>query len=66
MTAIVIFMGLCVVGMLVLAGFLVAWLKESAAMGGSYLLKLGQQQYETSKVHSTAASAMCKASAHAA
>lgn len=66
MTAIEIFMGLCVAGMLVLVGFLVAWFKESAAMGGSYLLKLGQQQNETSEAHATAALAMGKTSARAA
>jgi hypothetical protein len=63
--AIVIFMGLCVAGMLVLVGFLFAWFKESV-MGGSYLLKLGQQQTESSEARSTAASAMGKASARAA
>jgi hypothetical protein len=65
-TAIVIFMGLCVAGMLVLVGFLVAWFKESTAMGGSYLLMLGQQQNESSEARSTASSAMGKASARAA
>jgi hypothetical protein len=58
-------MGLCVAGMLVLVGFLFAWFKESA-MGGSYLLMLGQQQNESSETRSTAASAMGKASARAA
>jgi hypothetical protein len=58
-------MGLCVVGMLVLAGFLFAWFKESVK-GGSYLLMLGQQQNVLSEARSTAASAMGKASARAA
>lgn len=63
--AIAIFMGLCMVGMLVLVGFLFAWFKESA-MGGSYLLMLGHQQNESSEARSTAASATGKVSARAA
>ena len=63
--AIVIFMGLCMVGMLVMVGILFAWFKESAK-GGSYLLMLGQQQNELSEARSTAASAMGKSSARAA
>jgi hypothetical protein len=58
-------MGLCMVGMLVLVGFLFAWFKESA-MGGSYMLMLGKQQNVSSEARSTAASAMSKASARAA
>jgi hypothetical protein len=61
----VIFMGLCVAGMVVLVGFLFSWFKETA-MGGSYLLMLGQRQNELSEARSTAASATGKASARAA
>jgi threonine/homoserine/homoserine lactone efflux protein len=67
MTAVAIFMGLCVLGMLVLLRFLFAWFKESSmGMGGSYLLKLGERQAETFASHSTAAAAADKASAQAA
>ena len=49
MMAMAIFMGLCMVGMLVLLRFLFAWFKEPA-VSGSYLVKMGEQQNETLRV----------------
>ncbi len=43
MTAMVIFMGLCVLGMLFLLRVLFAWFKEST-VSGSYLVKMGERQ----------------------
>ncbi len=67
MTAVAIFMGLCVMGMLVLLRFLFAWIKEpSMGVGGSYLLKLGERQAETFASRSTAAATADQTSARAA
>jgi len=57
MTAMAIFMGLCVLGMLVLLRFLFAWFKEPT-VSGSYLVKLGERQTRPSESYSTAASAI--------
>lgn len=66
MTAMAIFMALCVAGMLVLLRFLVAWFSESAAAGGSYLVKLGERHRPSPESHSAAASAIGRAQARAA
>jgi hypothetical protein len=62
MTAMAIFMGLCMLGMLVLLRFLFAWFKEST-VSGSYLVKIGEQQKYPSESYSTAAAATRRASA---
>jgi hypothetical protein len=61
MTAMAIFMGLCMLGMLVLLRFLFAWFKEST-VSGSYLVKIGEQQKYPSELYSTAALATGRAS----
>jgi threonine/homoserine/homoserine lactone efflux protein len=66
MTAMAIFMGLCVAGMLVLLRFLVAWFSESSAAGGSYLVKLGVRHTASPRSHSAAASATGRAAVRAA
>jgi hypothetical protein len=55
MTAMGIFMGLCMVGMLILLRFLFAWFKEPA-VSGSYPVKVGEQQRRPAESYSTAAS----------
>jgi hypothetical protein len=65
MTAMGIFMGLCMLGMLVLLRCLFAWCKESA-VGGSFLLKLGERRTVPSESHAIAAAAVRHGSAHAA
>jgi hypothetical protein len=65
MTAMAIFMGLCMLGMLVLLWFLFAWFKEST-VSGSYLVKMAERQKYPSESYSTAASAAGSASVHAA
>lgn len=66
MTAMAIFMGLCVAGMLVLLRILVAWVSESAAVGGSYLVKLGERRTVSPQLHSAAASATSRSAMRAA
>ncbi len=66
MTAMAIFMGLCVAGMLVLLRFLAAWCSESAALGGSYLVKLGERHTASPESHSAAVSATGRTQARAA
>ena len=56
MTAVAIFMGLCMLGMLVLLGFLFAWFKESTVEGTS-LVKMAEQQKNPYESYSTAAAA---------
>ena len=65
MTAMAIFMGLCVLGMLVLLRFLFAWFKEPT-LSGSYLVKIAERPKRPSESYSTAASATGGASMHAA
>ena len=65
MTAMAIFMGLCMLGMLILLRFLFAWFREPT-LSGSYLVKIGEQQARHSESYSTAASATGGASVHAA
>ena len=65
MTAMAIFMGLCMLGMLILLRFLFAWFREPT-LSGSYLVKIGEQQTRPSESYSTAASATGGASVHAA
>ena len=43
MMAMVIFMGMCMLGMLVLLRFLFAWFQEPAA-SGNYLVKIGERR----------------------
>ena len=65
MTAMAIFMGLCILGMLILLRFLFAWFKEPT-LSGSYLVKIGERRQRPSESYSTAASATGSAPMHAA
>jgi hypothetical protein len=56
MTAMAIFMGLCMLGLLILLRFLFAWFQEPT-LSSSYLVKIGEQQKRPSESYSTAASA---------
>jgi hypothetical protein len=61
MAAMAIFMGLCVLGMLVLLRFLFAWFKEPAVSGSS-LMKIGERQGRPAESYSAAAPAAGRAS----
>ena len=65
MTAMAIFMGLCMLGLLILLRFLFAWFQEPT-LSSSYLVKIGEQQKRPSESYSTAASATGSAPMHAA
>jgi hypothetical protein len=63
--AMAIFMGMCMLGMLVLLRFLFAWFQEPTA-SGNYLVKIGERRKRPSEAYSTAASAAGSASVRAA